>query len=88
MRKPKQFSKFRNNPDNIDLLEELESAMSSIESAMESLAGYEEFKDWFDTLDDMWEEMNSRREEYEAIDVAEYAKEIEGLNRQYLRSVL
>lgn len=43
MKKPIQTTKFIKNPDNSDLLEELEGAMSNIASAMECLRGYEEF---------------------------------------------
>lgn len=88
MKKPEQYKKLYKNPDNIDLLTELEEAMDSIASAMQNLAGYEAFTDWFDTLSDIWDEMKPQYDEYEAIDAAEYRAEMDGLNRQYLRSVM
>lgn len=88
MVKPKQYEKLAMNPDNITLLSELEEAMDSIASAMRNLAGYEAFTDYFDALSDLWDEMKPQYDEYEAIDAAEYRKEMEGLNRQYLRSVM
>jgi len=86
--KPKQYAKLHKSADNSTLLEELEGAMYSIVDAMENLRGYEVFKDWFDTLDDMMDEMQPMLDEYEAIAAAEYREEMYGLNRQYLRSVL
>ena len=71
MDKPRQTERFAENPDNITLLEELEEAMGSIAIAMEHLRGYEEFSDWFDTLDDVFDEMKPMYEECEAIDAAE-----------------
>lgn len=88
MDKPKQTERFFENPDNSDLLEELEEAMGSIAIAMEHLRGYEEFSDWFDTLDDVFDEMKPMYEECEAIAAEEYAEEMEGLRRQYYRDVL
>ena len=88
MVKPQQYKVLHKHADNIDLLTELESAMDSIASAMSSLAGYEAFTDYFDTLSDLWDDMKPQYDEYEAIDAAEYRKEMDGLNRQYLRSVM
>ena len=88
MKKPEQYKKLQKNPDNIDLLTELEEAMDSIASAMQNLAGYEAFTNWFDALSDIWDEMKPQYDEYEAIDAAEYRAEMDGLNRQYLRSVM
>lgn len=88
MHKPEQYKTLAKHPDNIDLLSELESAMDSIASAMNSLAGYEAFTDYFDALSDLWDDMKPQYDEYEAIDAAEYRKEMDGLNRQYLRSVM
>lgn len=88
MKKPEQYKNLQKNPDNIDLLTELEEAMDSIASAMQNLAGYEAFTDWFDALSDIWDEMKPQHDEYEAIDAAEYRAEMDGLNRQYLRSVM
>lgn len=88
MQKPQQYAKLAKNPDNITLLSELEEAMDSIASAMRNLAGYEAFTDYFDALSDIWDEMKPQYDEYEAIDAAEYRKEMDGLNRQYLRSVM
>lgn len=88
MKKPIQTTKFIKNPDNYDLLEELEGAMSNIASAMECLRGYEEFSDWFDTLDDVFSEMEPDHERYESIAAAEYEAEIEALTRDYYRSVI
>lgn len=88
MVKPQQYKKLIKNADNVDLLTELENAMDSIASAMSSLAGYEAFTDYFDALSDLWDDMKPQYDEYEAIDAAEYRKEMDGLNRQYLRSVM
>lgn len=88
LEKPTQYKRLHRDADNIDLLDSLENAMDSIASAMESLSGYEAFSDWFDVLSDLWDEMKPRHEEYERIDAAEYSREIEGLTRDYYRSVL
>ena len=88
MTKPVQTERFFKNPSNDDLLEELEGAMSNIISAMECLRGYEEFSDWFDTLDDLVDEMQPDHERYESIAAAEYEAEIEALTRDYYRSVI
>lgn len=88
MKKPTQRDKFFKNPSNDDLLDELESAMSSIASAMECLLGYEEFSGWFDTLGDLMDEMQPDYEQYESIAAAEYEAEMEALTRDYYRSVI
>lgn len=88
MDKPKQTMQFEKNPDNDTLLEELESAMFSITEAMENLRGYEQFSDWFDMLDAMFDEMEPEREQYEIQAGVEYNKEIEGLTRDYYRMVM
>ena len=88
VKKPKQYKKLHDKIDNIDQLEGLEEAMSGIASAMEALSGYTVFEGWFDTLEMVFDEMAPMYEECEAIDAAEYREEMDGLNRQYLRSVL
>jgi len=88
MKKPEQTKRLAENPDNEDLLNELESAMESIADAMECLKGYAAFADWFDTLDDIFDEMQPEYEQYESIAADEYAKEIAGLTRDYYRSVI
>lgn len=88
MKKPAQFKNLHRDADNAFLLDELETAMFSISEAMTALAGYEDFADWFDTLSDMWDEMEPKLEEYESIAADEQRKEEEGLTRQYWRSVL
>ena len=88
MDKPKQAKSWVKNPDNDTLLDSIESAMSNIVEAMDYLRGYEEFEIWFDTLDDMIGEMEPYHEQYEAIANAEYQQELEGLRRDYYRSVL
>jgi hypothetical protein len=88
VKKPKQYEKLHDKIDNADQLEGLEEAMSGIASAMEALSGYTVFEEWFDTLEMVFDEMTPMHEECEAIDAAEYRAEMDGLNRQYLRSVL
>lgn len=88
MFKPEQYKTLHKEVDNIDLLEMLDEAMSNIAMAMEALNGYEATADFFDTLSDLWDEMKPMHEECEAIDAIEYQKEIEGLTRDYYRSVL
>jgi len=88
VKKPEQYKKLYKNPDNTDLLNELEEAMDSIASAMQNLAGYEAFSGWFDTLSDIWDDMKPQYDEYEAIAAAEYEKEIAELTRDYYRSVM
>lgn len=88
MKKPVQTKKFFKNPSNSDLLEDLEGAMNNIADAMECLRGYEEFSDWFDTLDDVFSEMEPDHERYESIATAEYVAEIAALTRDYYRSVI
>ena len=88
VKKPKQYDKLHDKIDNADQLEGLEEAMGSIAIAMEALSGYTVFEGWFDTLEMVFDEMTPMYEECEAIDAAEYRAEMDGLNRDYLRSVL
>ena len=88
VKKPTQYKKLHDTIDNADQLEGLEEAMGNIAIAMEALIGYTVFEGWFDTLGMVYDEMAPMYEECEAIDAAEYRAEMDGLNRQYLRSVL
>lgn len=88
MDKPVQTRILEAHPDNGTLLDELENALFNIAEAMERLRGYEVTEDWFNTLDDMFDEIKPVYDECEAIAVAEYAEEMDGLRRQYYRSVL
>ena len=87
-KKPVQYEKLHDKIDNADQLECLDEAMGCIASAMEVLSGYSVFAEWFDTLEMVFDEMEPMYEECEAIDTAEYRAEMDGLNRQYLRSVM
>ena len=88
VKKPTQYKKLHDNIDNADQLEGLEEAMGNIAIAMEALIGCTVFEGWFDTLGMVYDEMAPMYEECEAIDAAEYRAEMDGLNRDYLRSVL
>ena len=88
MNKPKQYAKLYKNPDNADLLENSDNALLNIAGAMEELAGYEEFADIFAALGDLFDELEEMYERYEHIDSVEYQREIDVLNRDYVRSVL
>lgn len=87
MTRPKQ-TKVRPASDNDDLLEASGAALEHIADAMEELRGIEEFVDIFGGLEDIWDELMDQYKEYDAIATAEYREEMDGLLRQYYRSVL
>lgn len=73
-----------------ELLEALELAMNDVECGMENLRGYadDDFEDWYDTLNDMLDWMNKRREELEIIETASYHEQMDELRKEYYRSVM
>lgn len=83
--KPKQTKALSMNADADTLLSEIEEAMDSIASAMDNLRGYERFADWFDTLDDLWDDMRPTQEELDAQVQAEWEREEAALNREFER---
>ncbi len=84
-KKPKQTKVLEVNPDADTLLSEIEEAMDSIASAMDNLRGYERFAEWFDTLDELWDDMRPTQEELDAQVQAEWEREEAALNREFER---
>ena len=74
--------------DNDDLYGVSEEALGSIAAAMESLYGYWELDHIFDALGHIYDDLEEMYNQYEAIAAEEQRKEIEGLTRDYWRSVL
>ena len=74
--------------DNDDLLQASEEALRSIEGAMETLRGYWELDNVFESLGDAYDELKELFDQYDAIAAEEYRQEIEGLTRDYYRSVI
>lgn len=84
-KKPKQTKKLSTNADADMLLSDIEEAMDSIASAMDNLRGYERFAEWFDTLDELWDDMRPTHEELDAQVQAEWEREEAALNREFER---
>jgi len=74
--------------DNDDLYEASEEALDSISSAMEALRGYWELDSIFDALNGVYDDLKDLFDQYDAIAAEEQRKEIEGLTRDYYRSVI
>ena len=85
MRKPVQTKVLDADEDADTLLSEIEEAMDSIASAMDNLRGYERFAEWFDTLDELWDDMQPTQEELDARVQAEWDREQAALNREFER---
>lgn len=85
MRKPVQTKVLDADEDADTLLSEIEEAMDSIASAMDNLRGYERFAEWFDTLDELWDDMQPTQEELDAQVQAERDREQAALNREFER---
>ena len=85
MRKPVQTKVLAANEDADTLLSEIEEAMDSIASAMDNLRGYARFAEWFDTLDELWDDMQPTQEELDAQVQAEWEREQVALNREFER---
>lgn len=85
MRKPVQTKVLAANDDADTLLSEIEEAMDSIASAMDNLRGYERFAEWFNTLDELWDDMQPTQEELDAQVQAEWNREQAALNREFER---
>lgn len=88
MEKPMQ-TKLTKSDDSL-LLEAIELAMDDIANAMDNLRGHadDDYEEWFDTLDDMWDRMNNRREELEIIETARYHEEMDELRKEYYRGLM
>ena len=84
-KKPRQTKVLEMNADADTLLSEIEEAMDSIASAMDNLRGYERFAEWFDTLDELWDDMLPMQEELDAQVQAEWEREQAALNREFER---
>lgn len=82
-KKPKQTKVLSMNADADTLLSEIEEAMDSIADAMDNLRGYTRFAEWFDTLDDLWDDMQPTHEELDAQVQAEWEREESALNREF-----
>ena len=87
MKKPYQTKK-PITADNDDLYEASEEALDSISSAMEALRGYWELDSIFDALNGVYDDLKDLFDQYDAIAAEEQRKEIEGLTRDYYRSVI
>ena len=84
-KKPRQTKVLEMNAYADTLLSEIEEAMDSIASAMDNLRGYTRFAEWFDTLDELWDDMQPTQEELDAQVQAEWEREEAALNREFER---
>lgn len=75
-----------NSADN--LLEALENALYSIRDAMDELKGYAELQDFFNTLDDLHDEMQPAYDQYLRGAETAQAELVAELTREYYRSVI
>lgn len=87
MQKPYQTKK-PITADNDDLYGASEEALDSIAAAMEALRGYWELDHIFDALGGVYDDLKDMYDEYDAIAAEEQRKEIDGLTRDYYRSVI
>ena len=85
MRKPVQTKVLDADEDADTLLSEIEEAMDRIAGAMDNLRGYARFAEWFDTLDELWDDMQPTQEELDAQVQAEWEREQVALNREFER---
>lgn len=81
-------SKRWHKASNDDILECLEEAMGDIEDALENMRGYEECCEWFDTLNEMWDEMEEKRRECEIVSAGDRQEMLDELHKEYLRGLL
>ena len=88
MRKPVQTKVLDADEDADTLLSEIEEAMDRIAGAMDNLRGYARFAEWFDTLDELWDDMQPTQEELDAQVQAEWEREQVALNREFERDRL
>lgn len=87
MDKPRQTKvTYDNNPG--DRLNVIENTLYHIAEAMDWLRGYGEYEDAFDTLDDLFGELESEYADLEGYAIAEYNADIAMLTHDYYRSVL
>ena len=87
MEKPYQTKK-PITADNDDRLEATEEALLSVSAALEALRGLWEYDHIFELLDDAFDQLEAEYNVCENIASEEYRKEIEGLTRDYYRSVI
>ena len=87
MGKPQQTKVTYNNSPS-ERLDVVENAMFQIEEAMEWLMGYGEYEDAFNTLDDLYDELESEYRVLEIHAAAEQHEEMRRLWKDYNRSVL
>ena len=74
--------------NNDDLLSASEEALYHISEAMDYLRGLWERGEIFTILDDAFDKLEEKYNEYEAACAEEDREELENLNREYYRSVL
>lgn len=76
------------NNDNDSLLTAVQEAIYHVNEAMDELRGFGEYEEWFNTLDDLYDEMEKEQDERECQASADYQAEIADLNRDYERERL
>ena len=88
MTKPTQSKYPQIHSDNGDLRYALDEAMFHVQEAMEELKGYSELADFFDTLNDLHDDMYKMFEEVETNISVERAEMIREQERDYYRGLL
>ena len=73
---------------NDDLLECLEETMGDIEDALENMRGFEDCCEWFDTLNEILDEMEEKRRECEIVSAGDHQEMLDELHKEYLRGLL
>lgn len=87
MSKSKQITLSYDNPASERLIA-VENAMSCINDAMDELRGFGEFEDWFNALDDLYDELEAEQDKLESYATGEYQAEMDELRREYERDLL
>lgn len=73
---------------NDDLLTAVSEAIWHVNEAMDELRGHGEYEEWFNTLDDLYSEMEEEQDMRENYATGEYEQEMADLRRDYERDLL
>lgn len=87
MSKSKQITLSYDNPASERLIA-VENAIMCINDAMDELRGFGEFEDWFNALDDLYDELEAEQDKLESYATGEYQAEMDELRREYERDLL
>lgn len=71
-----------------DLHDAVSNALYYVKEALSELRGFGEYEEWFNTLDDLQDEMQDEILPLEAQVSADYDAEMAALTRDYYKSVL